>query len=40
MSEIKTELLFTIGLEVQVLSLGNTPHGGRRIFSFKAGSFK
>ncbi len=37
MSEIKTEFLFTIALEVQVFSLGNTPYGGRRIFSFNTG---
>jgi hypothetical protein len=40
MPEIKTEFLFTIGLEVQVFSLGNTPYGGRRIFRFDTGSFE
>jgi hypothetical protein len=40
MSEIKTEFLFMIALEVQVLSLGSTPYGGRRIFSFNTGSFE
>jgi len=40
MSEIKTEFLFMIALEVEVLSLGNTPYGGRRIFSFNTGSFE
>jgi hypothetical protein len=40
MPEIKTEFLFTIALEVQVFSLGNTPFGGRRIFSFNTGDFE
>ncbi|MFZ1149249.1 MAG: DUF3237 family protein [Xanthobacteraceae bacterium] len=40
MPEIKTEFLFTIALEVQVFSLGNTPYGGRRIFRFDTGSFE
>src|SRR5262245_37877138 len=31
MPEIKTELLFTVALEVQVLILGVTPYGVRRI---------
>ena len=40
MSEIKTEFLFAIALEVQVFSLGNTPYGSRRIFNFSTGSFE
>jgi hypothetical protein len=40
MSEIKTEFLFTIALELHVLDLGKTPYGSRRFFSFKAGSFE
>jgi hypothetical protein len=31
MSEIKTEFLFTIALEVEVLNLGDTPYGSRRV---------
>ena len=30
---------FTIALEIQVSSLGDTPYGSRRIFYFDAGSF-
>ena len=40
MPEIKTEFLFTIALEAQVFSLGNTPYGDRRIFRFDTGSFE
>jgi Protein of unknown function (DUF3237) len=39
MSEAEIEFLFTIALEVQVLNLGKTPYGSRRIFSFSTGSF-
>jgi Protein of unknown function (DUF3237) len=39
MPEINTEFLFTIALEIQVSSLGDTPYGSRRIFYFDAGSF-
>ena len=40
MPEINTEFLFTIALEIQVSSLGDTPYGGRRIFHFTGGSFE
>jgi hypothetical protein len=40
MPEIKTEFLFTIALEVQFFSLGDTPYGGRRIVRFGNGSFE
>ena len=40
MPEIKTEFLFTITLEVQVLNLGDTPYGGRRTVRFGTGSFE
>lgn len=40
MSEIKTEFLFTIALEVEVLNLGDTPYGSRRVGRFGAGSFE
>jgi hypothetical protein len=40
MPEIKTEFLFTIDLEVQILSLGDTPYGGRRIAQFGTGRFE
>ena len=40
MPEINTEFLFTIALEIQVSSLGDTPYGSRRIFHFDAGSFE
>ena len=40
MSEIKTEFLFTIALEVQVINLGDTPYGSRRIFRFDSGMFE
>lgn len=39
MSEIKTEFLFTIGLEVQVLDLGVTPYGNRRVVRVGGGDF-
>ena len=39
MAEVNTEFLFTIALEIQVFSLGDTPYGSRRIFYFDAGSF-
>jgi len=39
MPEINTEFLFTIALEIQVSSLGDTPYGRRRIFHFDGGSF-
>jgi hypothetical protein len=40
MSEIKTEFLFTIALEVQGFTLGDTPYGSRRIFRFDSGRFE
>ena len=40
MPGIKTELLFTIVLEVEVSNLGDTPYGSRRIFRFDTGSFE
>ena len=40
MSEIKTEFLFTIALEVEVSNLGDTPYGGRRVGRFGVGSFE
>ena len=40
MPEINTEFLFTIALEIQVSSLGDTPYGSRRIFHFDGGSFE
>ncbi len=40
MSEIKTEFLFRIALEVEVLDLGDTPYGSRRVGRFGAGSFE
>ncbi|HUN51394.1 MAG TPA: DUF3237 domain-containing protein [Candidatus Sulfotelmatobacter sp.] len=41
MPEIKTEFLFTITLEVPpVLSLGDTPFGGRRIARVMGGRFE
>lgn len=39
MREIKTEFLFTITLDVDVLNLGDTPYGSRRIARFGSGSF-
>ena len=40
MPEIKTEFLFTIALEVQGFTLGETPYGSRRIFRFDSGKFE
>ena len=40
MPEINTEFLFTIVLEVQVSSLGDTPYGSRRIFHLMAAASK
>lgn len=40
MPEIKTEFLFTIALEVQGFTLGDTPYGSRRIFRFDSGNFE
>ena len=40
MSEIKTEFLFRIALEVEVLNLGDTPYGSRRVGRFSTGSFE
>jgi Protein of unknown function (DUF3237) len=40
MSEIKTEFLFSIALDVPVLVLGDTPYGGRRIARFDGGKFE
>jgi hypothetical protein len=40
MPEIKTEFLFTIALEVQGFTLGDTPFGSRRIFRFDSGNFE
>src|ERR1700737_502124 len=40
MSEIKTEFLFRIALEVEVLNLGDTPYGSRRVGRFGTGSFE
>jgi hypothetical protein len=40
MPGIATEFLFTIGLDVPVLALGDTPYGGRRIARFAGGSFE
>jgi len=38
--EIKTEFLFTIAFEVQVLDLGDTPYGRRRIVRSGTGRFE
>ena len=40
MTGIATEFLFSIGLEVPVLALGDTPYGGRRIARVDGGSFE
>jgi hypothetical protein len=40
MTEISTEFLFKIALEVPVLALGRTPYGQRRIARFAGGSFE
>src|SRR6476620_10631840 len=39
MPEINTRFLFTLALEIQVSSLGDTPYGRRRMFYFDGGSF-
>ena len=39
MPEINTRFLFTLALEIQVSSLGDTPYGRRRMFHFDGGSF-
>ena len=39
MPEINTRFLFTLDLEIQVSSLGDTPYGRRRMFHFDGGSF-
>jgi hypothetical protein len=39
MPEINTRFLFTLDLEIQVSSLGDTPYGRRRMFHFDSGSF-
>ena len=39
MREIRTDFLFTIGLDVDVLNLGDTPYGSRRVARFGKGSF-
>src|SRR5436309_7554571 len=39
MTEINTRFLFTLALEIQVSSLGDTPYGRRRMFHFDGGSF-
>src|SRR5258708_39028436 len=39
MPEINTGFLFTLALEIQVSSLGDTPYGRRRMFHFDGGSF-
>jgi hypothetical protein len=40
MPEINTNFLFTIALQIQVSSLGDTPNGRRRIFHFDGGCFE
>jgi hypothetical protein len=40
MPEIETEFLFTIALDVEVLNLGDTPYGSRRVGRFGTGSFE
>ncbi len=40
MAEIRTEFLFTIALELDILALGDTPYGGRRIARFQGGRFE
>jgi hypothetical protein len=39
MPEINTRFLFTLALEIQVSSLGDTPYGRRRMFHFDGGGF-
>jgi hypothetical protein len=40
MPEIDTKFLFTVALEIEVSSFGETPYGRRRIFHFNGGSFE
>jgi Protein of unknown function (DUF3237) len=40
MPEIDTKFLFTVALEIEVSSVGETPYGRRRIFHFNGGSFE
>ena len=40
MTEIKTEFLFTIALDVHVIILGATPYGVRRVAQVRAGTFE
>ena len=40
MRQITTKFLFTIALEVEVASFGETPYGSRRIGRFGIGSFE
>jgi hypothetical protein len=40
MPEIKTEFLFTLALEVQGFTIGDTPHGSLRMFRFDSGNFE
>ena len=40
MPDINTEFLFAVTLEVDVLNLGDTPYGSRRVGHFRAGSFE
>lgn len=40
MREIRTDFLFTIALDVDVLNLGDTPYGSRRIARFGTGIFE
>jgi len=39
MPQINTRFLFTIALEIQASTLGDTPYGHRRFFHFDGGSF-
>ena len=38
--EIKTEFMFTLALEVQGFTIGDTPHGSLRMFRFDSGNFE
>ena len=40
MPEIETEFLFTLALEVQGFTIGDTPHGSLRMFRFDSGNFE
>jgi hypothetical protein len=40
MPEIKTAFLFALALEVEVLNLGETPYGSRRVGRFGIGAFE